>query len=158
MTPDTPLSPHFQLSEFLVSQAAARAGLSNEPTPRALANLKRLALLLEQVRTLLGDAPILVSSGYRSPAVNNLVGGSLTSAHMHGLAADFICPRHGSPRQVAQAIADSPLQFDQLIFEGSWVHLAAPERHTADEPARRTVLTAVFASCQPTRYAKGILA
>lgn len=152
MTPDIPLSPHFQLSEFTSSQAAARAGLRNEPLPAQLDNLKRLALLLEQVRTLLGGAPLFISSGFRSPAVNNLAGGSLRSAHMQGLAADFICPGYGTPRQVAQAIADSPLPFDQLIFEGSWVHLAAPAA-----PARRHVLTAVFLSCQPTRYLQGIV-
>lgn len=138
------LNPNFSLAELTVSQAAARAGLRNVPVGTALANLHRLALFLEQVRSLLFNAPILVSSGFRSPAVNNLVGGSLSSAHMQGLAADFIAPKYGRPKVIAEALRDSALPFDQLIFEGTWVHVAIAATGAAP---RRDVLTAQRATC-----------
>lgn len=81
------LSPHFTLAELTVSQAAVRHRLANRPVGTVVDSLQRLALFLEQVRAMLFNAPILVSSAYRSPAVNNLVGGSIRSAHMQGLAA-----------------------------------------------------------------------
>jgi len=152
MQPDQKLSLNFRLSEFTVSQEGARAGLRNEPLSSHVANLTRVANLLEQVRTLLGNHRIIISSGYRSPAINNLVGGSATSAHMQGLAADFICPDYGTPRQICQAIADSPIPFDQLIQEGTWVHLGL----SVGEP-RRDVCTAIFVAGSKTKYPKGIL-
>lgn len=148
------LSPNFSLAELTVSQAATRAGLRNVPVGTALDNLTRLARTLEQVRALLFGAPILVSSGYRSPAVNNLVGGSHKSAHMQGLAADFVAPRYGPPRDVAEAIRDSSIQFDQLIYEGTWVHLAIAAPGVIP---RREVLTAVFRGGMPTQYLPGLV-
>lgn len=158
MQPDARLSPHFQLSEFTLSQAGARLGLANEPTAQALQNLTLLAnLLLEPIRSLLGHDPLLISSGYRSPAVNRAVGGAPTSAHLQGLAADFTCPGYGTPRQVCQAIVDARLRFDQLIFEGSWVHIALPPDAAHLGEYRRDVLTAVFVPGQKPRYLKGIV-
>ena len=149
------LSPHFSLAELTVSNSGARAGLRNIPVGDALTNLERLARTLEQVRALLYGAPILVSSGYRSPAINGLIGGSLSSAHMRGLAADFIAPKYGRPKAIAEAIRDSAIQFDQLIFEGTWVHLGLAEKTAAP---RRQVLTAVFGGAgQKTRYLAGIV-
>jgi zinc D-Ala-D-Ala carboxypeptidase len=105
------------------SQIAARFGIDNYPPPDVYANLQRLAETLERVRAIL-KFPILVSSGYRSPKVNFAVGGSDSSAHMKGLAADFICPGFGTPFQVCEAILDSDIEFDQLIHEyGRWIHL-----------------------------------
>lgn len=147
-------SPNFTLAELIVSQAGDRAGLRNVPVGTALDNLARLSMFLEGVRSLLFNAPILVSSGYRSPAVNNLVGGSYKSAHMQGLAADFIAPKYGRPKAICEAIRDSSLQFDQLIFEGTWVHVAIPAKGAIP---RREVLTAVFRPGQATHYMKGIV-
>lgn len=163
--PDLILSPHFRLSELTLSQAAVRHSVGNTPNPEQLANLRRTAAMLEQVRTLLGNKPIVISSGFRSAAVNSLVGGSLKSAHLSGLAADFTCPGFGTPLQVCRAIVASGLAFDQCIYEGTWVHLAAPphcdEQAYADiDPAscRRSVLTARFAPNAPTRYVQGVVA
>ncbi|MCG9916031.1 MAG: D-Ala-D-Ala carboxypeptidase family metallohydrolase [Phenylobacterium sp.] len=115
------LSPHFSLEEMTATQ---QRGLDNRPPASVLKRLKATVLVLEDVRTLLGNAPMVITSGYRSPAVNRAVGGSPTSAHMRGEAADFICPRFGSPLAVCRAIAASDLRFDQLIEEaGAWVHL-----------------------------------
>lgn len=137
---DQQLSPHFSLAELTASQTAARLGIDNTPTPDVLAELGRLAAVLEQVRAGLG-APLLISSGYRSPALNAAVPGSAkNSAHLYGRAADFTCPAVGSPRIVCMKINGMPgLDFDQLIFEfGAWVHfaIAAP-----GETPRRQVLT-----------------
>ena len=79
---------------------------------------------MEHVRTLLGDRPISVLSGYRSPEVNKAVGGSPTSAHRTGHAVDFICPSFGTPAQVAAFLAKNLKDFDQIIEEfDQWVHI-----------------------------------
>lgn len=118
------LSPHFHLSELTVSQTAARRGIPNSPDAAMIAQLKRTAARMEQVRAILGSNPILISSGYRSPAVNKAVRGSRTSAHMTGHAVDFTCPGFGSPYQVALKLSQELPDFDQLIQEfGQWVHV-----------------------------------
>lgn len=108
------------------SQTAARLGINNTPTdPVILANLKKTAEMLEQVRTLLGNRPIIISSGYRCLALNTAIGSQPTSAHVQGQAADFTCPGFGSPYDVCQAIMASNIKFDQLIYEfASWTHIA----------------------------------
>lgn len=108
-------------------------GNANSPEPHHLENLKRLAQVMEQVRTLLGNNPILITSGYRNPVVNRAVGGVPTSDHANGLAVDFHCRGYGSDFEVANAIANSTLAFDQLIYEvgrggGTWVHLGVGQR------------------------------
>lgn len=125
------LSAHFTLAELTRSDTAQARGIDNAPSPTHLANLMRLAATLEEVRAALGGMPILISSGYRSPALNRAVGGSSTSDHANGLAADFTCPRFGSVMQVCQVISISDLQFDQLIYEQGateWVHLGIGTR------------------------------
>ena len=133
------LSPHFSLAELVASQMATRKGIDNTPAPAIVANLTRLASLLEQVRALVG-APISISSGYRSPALNRAVGGAASSAHVLGLAAD-ISTNKLAPKALALLIRQSGIVFDQLIYEGTWVHIAL----SAGAP-RRQVLTAKFAS------------
>lgn len=160
MQPDQELSPHFRLSELTLSQAATRLALNNEPLDHEIENLRRLAQLLEEVRSALGERPVLVSSGYRAPAVNKAVGGAPHSAHEVGRAADFTVPAFGPPHEVCVRIAYGlpdlkRLAFDQLIFERNWVHVAVPELGT---PPRREVLTAFFNPGRPTRYARGLLA
>lgn len=122
------LSPHFTLAELTASQTAARKGLDNTPPPAVLANLKLTALGLEGVRMLLG-APISISSGYRSPAVNKAVGGAANSQHLTGQAVDFICPGFGKPEAVVRTIIASGMKFDQIIHEfDSWVHLSFSDK------------------------------
>lgn len=123
------LSPNFTLAEFTASDTASRLGIDNTPGAVTVGRLKTVAAALERVRTLLGH-PIIITSGYRSPALNAKVPGSSdTSAHTQGWAADFRCPGFGPPLKVCQAIADSGLQFDQVISEyGSWCHLSVDPR------------------------------
>ena len=132
------LSPHFSLAELVSSQVATRKGIDNAPAPAIVANLTRLAALLEQVRALVG-APIAISSGYRSPALNKAVSGAANSAHVLGLAADISTAKL-APKALALLIRQSDIAFDQLIYEGTWVHIAL----SASAP-RRQVLTAKFA-------------
>ena len=132
------LSPHFSLAELVASQVATRKGIDNTPAAAVVANLARLAALLEQVRALVG-APIAISSGYRSPALNKAVGGAGNSAHVLGLAADISTSKL-APKALALLIRQSDIAFDQLIYEGTWVHIGL----SAGTP-RRQVLTAKFA-------------
>lgn len=138
------LSDHFTLAELTVTQ---QRGLDNTPSPAAIDNLRKLAAMMETVRCALGDKPIIVTSGYRSPAVNKAVGGSVYSEHMIGSAVDFICPGYGSPLDVCRAIAASGISFNQLIHEfGAWTHVSrsdAPRRQilTIDAAGARDGLT-----------------
>lgn len=118
------LSKYFTLAELLVSQTASRLGISNTPDALVLKTLTSTAKQLDEVRILLGK-PILVSSGYRGPAVNRAVGGSSKSQHVKGEAVDFICPQFGIPKQIVEKILSSNIQYDQLIQEfDSWVHIS----------------------------------
>jgi hypothetical protein len=118
------LSPNFSLGELTYSETAEKNGIDNTPPPEIVENLKRLAAGLETVRGLLG-APLEISSGYRCAALNEAVGGSSASQHVLGLAVDFSCPGFGPPLEVARAIRESGMQFDQCILEyGRWVHLS----------------------------------
>jgi len=132
------LSPNFTLAEFLVSETAVRQGIDNTPDTTIILNLRRLAERLEQVRAIF-NAPIIITSGYRSPALNCAVGGVPDSAHMFGRAADFIIPTVGSPLHIAMRITKYPdIRFDQLINEyGSWVHFGIAEEGT--EPRMQTL-------------------
>jgi hypothetical protein len=135
----TAITPHFTLAEFTDSQTAARKGISNVPPPHSheRKGIQRAAEVMERVRTILGDHPILISSGYRSPPVNAAVGGSKASAHMSGLAVDFSCPGFGTPLQICKKLKPhmAELEIDQLIHEyDTWVHLglsATSARHMA---------------------------
>lgn len=131
----TNLSEHFSLDEFTNSQTAARQGIDNTPDNRTLEALKLTASGLEQVRSELGNRPILISSGYRSPALNAAVGGAQGSQHLLGQAVDFTCPSYGTPAEIVRKLVASNIQFDQVIVEFSkWVHISFSSRN------RRTAL------------------
>ena len=107
----------------------------NTPPPEVVATLRATAQGMEDVRRLLGDRVISVTSGYRCRALNRAVGGSRTSAHLSGHAVDFNCYGFGDPLAVCRAIAQSDVALDQLIQEGSWCHISFDPR------LRRQVLT-----------------
>lgn len=120
------LTRNFTLQELSYSQTAARSGLKNDPPEELMPSLYRTAEGLERIR-LLTQKPIIITSGYRSPAVNNAVGGSQTSQHCKGEAADIICPGYGSPYSLSILIAENmkDLLVDQVIYEfGNWVHVS----------------------------------
>ncbi len=142
------LSDHFSLAELTVSATAARRGISNVPPPLVIDTLILTADRMEKVRALLDDKPIIVLSGYRSPAVNAAVDGSKSSAHMTGHAVDFICPRFGTPAQVAAHLAKHLTGFDQLIEEfGEWVHVGfGPGKRGQKLTARKVNGRTVYSS------------
>jgi len=121
------LSEHFTLQELTKSEWAARNEVENKPPMDVIDNLKILAEKLEEVRKVLGQQ-ININSAYRSPKVNKAIGGSPTSDHVYGKAADIISP-FGTPEQVCTAIMEAGIKFDQLILEyptpdgGGWTHI-----------------------------------
>ena len=99
------LTPHFSLSEFVVSRTARNHGINNTPPPEAVENLRALCVhTLEPLRMALG-LPIIITSGYRTKQLNHLrTYHSVKSQHMEGQAADFYvaqAPVSGSRAQRA---------------------------------------------------------
>ena len=121
------LSKNFALSEMVKSATAERLNVDNSPSDIHLVNLTHLAIhILQPVRDQFGV--ITINSGYRSPSLNAKVGGSKTSQHCNGQAADFESFSTPNP-DLAKWIANN-LVFDQLILEfydgvnpnSGWVH------------------------------------
>lgn len=120
-------SEHFTLDELTVSMTAARHGIDNKPDGSILENLHRLAARLEDIRTMLGR-PVIIMSGYRTPALNAMVGGQPNSQHCFGCAAD-IRVAGVTPDSMMKALVNSGLPYDQLIREfDSWVHYSIPNQ------------------------------
>lgn len=133
------LTAHFSLEELVKSFVGERLGIDNTPSEVAVGHLMALAEGLEKIRTLptIHNNPLQINSGYRCPALNKAVKGSKTSAHMEGWAADFTCVI-ATPKEIVRAIAESDLEYDQVIEEGTWVHISFDPR------MRKQVLTALF--------------
>ena len=142
------LSNYVSLSEVTRSDTAKRKGISNEPNPEHLENLKTICTeVFDKVREHFG-VPIYISSGYRSAALNKAIGGSSTSDHNLGRALDLDQDGHDNGvtnMEVFKFIKDN-LEFDQLIAEGSngagdmnWVHVGY--RKAAN---RKQILIAIF--------------
>jgi zinc D-Ala-D-Ala carboxypeptidase len=126
----TKLTQNFSLAEMTKSQTALRHGLDNTPSPAALASLTDLAnMVLQPTRNYYGLA-VTVNSGYRSPDLNARVGGSRTSDHTKGMAADIEIPSV-SNYDLAKWISEN-LKYTQLILEfytpgvpsSGWVHVS----------------------------------
>lgn len=135
---------HFSIKELTYSRKAIDRGISNIPATKELANLMYVITQLERVRSILGDNPLLISSGYRCKALNAAVGGVSTSAHVQGLAVDFTCRDYGNTTQVVDAIYKSGIEYDQLILEypnksTTWVHLGFAAK--GDTPRKQTLVT-----------------
>jgi len=117
------LTPHFTLEELIATQ---HREFDNTPNSSEINNLKRLAEMLEKVKTLLDGKPIMVNSAFRSKAVNDAVGSKDTSQHRVGCAADIRVPGL-TPDQVVKAIIGSTIAYDQIIREfDSWTHISVP--------------------------------
>jgi uncharacterized protein YcbK (DUF882 family) len=137
------LSEHFTLEELTFSQTAVRNGINNNPSQAVRNNLKTLADNLEKIRTFLGY-PLRISSAFRCMELNRKIGGSVNSAHMDGLAADFTCEKFGKPIDVVKALHKSGIKVDQVIEEGTWVHVSF------DPKMRQQFLTATFINGKPS--------
>lgn len=137
------LSEHFTLEELTFSQTAVRNGINNNPSQAVRNNLRVLADNLEKIRTFLGH-PLRISSAFRCMELNRKIGGSVNSAHMDGLAADFTCEKFGKPIDVVKALHKSGIKVDQVIEEGTWIHVSF------DPKMRQQFLTATFINGKPS--------
>ncbi len=152
--PSSPSAPagafsrYFTLEELTASDTAVRLHIDNTPPADVVNALRDTAAKMDQVRDLL-KGPIQVLSGYRSPKLNTAIGGSPHSAHMNGRAVDFVCRGFGTPLQICQKIVSAGVKFDQLIQEGTWVHISF------DPQMRNQVLTASFGNGKTT-YRSGL--
>lgn len=130
------LTPHFSLEEFTASSKALEIHDANAPNEYELGQLYGLAVFMEQVRHVLGDESIAVTSAFRNARVNAAVGGVSDSDHRLARACDF---RHSrlTARECCIRIRASQLMWDQLILETSRsvVHIGIGAR------MRRQVLT-----------------
>ena len=149
--------PHFSLEELTRSQAATRNDIDNSPDETQLSHIVRMAWFLESLRMRLRmhnkRSVIIVSSGFRCEELNLIIGGSKTSAHMYGLAADITCPDLTS-LELAEFIRDNMADdgYDQVIQEfGWWVHVGL-----SDKLPRYEELTALKEKGK-TVYKKGLI-
>lgn len=117
------LSEHFTLAEFTTSDYAVRNGIDNTPSELVIANLKQLCeYTLEPLREIV-KKPIIITSGYRCSELNTAIGGSDTSQHVRGKAADIIVPNM-TVDEVFE-IGAKYVTHDQIIHEFSrWVHIS----------------------------------
>lgn len=150
------LTANFTLNELTQSETALRKGLDNAPTQDIISALQLLAVnVLQPVRDHYGRG-VKVNSGYRSPEVNASVGGSKTSDHCKGQAADIEIPGVAN-KELALYIRDN-LEYTQLILEAytegvpdsGWVHVSY-------DPAnlKKQVMTAKFVNGKAI-YSNGI--
>ena len=152
------LSKNFTLEEYTKSQTALRQGIDNTPEGEHLEAAKALfENVVQPIRDTFG--PTVINSGYRSPLLNEAVGGSSRSQHCKGEAADIECP--GIPNaEVAEWIV-AHLDFDQVILEfytpgipdSGWVHVS----YKTDDTNRESILTAMKIDGK-TVYREGIVA
>ena len=141
------LSTHFTLEELTRSDAAARNGWDNTPNEQETENLRRLAVLLESVKSAVGMKLVMINSGFRSKKVNDSVGSKDTSQHRIGCAADLRVPGM-TPRQVVEACIANGVPFDQIILEfDSWTHISVP--NTPDTKPRGQKLIIDKAGTRP---------
>ena len=133
---DIQFTPHFKLSEFVSSATAEKQGIENNPSPEAVENLRLLSIhTLEPLREALG-LPIVITSGYRCNALNDLIAHhSQRSQHMEGRAADLLVQgskfqvQGASPRELLikafKTIITSPeIDYDQLIIYPTFIHVS----------------------------------
>lgn len=129
------LTEHFSLEELTHTD---HREFDNTPNDAELANLRRLAEFLEEVKYLLYDKPIMINSAFRCKQVNDAVGSKDSSQHRVGCAADIRVPGM-TPDQVVKAVINSSLPFDQVIREfDRWTHISIP--NDPDGKPRRQAL------------------
>ena len=133
------LTPHFSLREL----TKTKTGIENVPNEAQVENLKRLCRWLERLRRRWNERyadignggmeePLIINSGYRSPAVNKAVGGAPTSNHLTGCAVDIRCTGQEQALRYASILLDisdlNKEDYDELLIEQKrnviWIHFA----------------------------------
>ena len=129
------ITDHFTWEEMTFSQSAVRSGIDNDPGNDEKANIEwSCKKILEPIRYHKG--PVIITSGYRSPDVNKLVGGSSSSQHCKGQAADIVVPQD-TIEDLFQWIISTELPYDQVIQEfGRWVHISYSREQTRKQALR----------------------
>jgi zinc D-Ala-D-Ala carboxypeptidase len=152
------LTENFTLEEMIKSETALRNDMDNTPGEQEIGSLKLLCeKVLQPIRDHYGKG-VKVNSGFRHPDVNAKVGGSKTSDHCRGQAADVEIPGVANA-ELAQWIADN-LEFRQLILEfytpgvpdSGWVHVS----YVADDN-KKQIMTATKQNGK-TVYLPGLVA
>jgi len=131
------LSAHFTLDEFTASDTAQRLGIDNKLPDGLVDEARKTAEMLEGIRYFLGmdsakTIPLIVTSGYRCPTLNTMIGSGPGSDHPKMMAIDFKAPAFGTPLEVCRALAPAVdvLKIGQLIYEfgspngGGWIHVS----------------------------------
>lgn len=138
------MTPHFSLAELTHTD---HREFDNVPNADETANLQRLAELLEKVKALLGDKPVMINSAFRCKQVNDAVGSKDSSQHRLGCAADIRIPGM-MPDEVVRSIIASGLPYDQIIREfDRWTHISVP--NTVGASPRRQALIIDKAGTRP---------
>lgn len=120
------LTENFSWAEVELSQTAVRLGFENKVPEKLVPAILNTAKQMERVRALI-QAPILITSWYRGPALQSLPQfANSKSQHAKGEAVDFHAPAYGSPAAICKKLIKYPelVKFDQLILEHNWVHIS----------------------------------
>lgn len=118
---------NFSIAELLASESAEIYKIKNTPTLSSIENMVKLIFfVLQPLRDRLGK-PVIITSGFRCPELNEKVGGKNTSQHLKGQAVD-IKVNGCSASTLFEYIKNSNIPYDQLIEEysngNSWVHIS----------------------------------
>lgn len=131
------ISEHITLHEATFSQTAARHKWENQPTDEVLRAMQAVAInCFEPVMEWYGK-PLRVSSFYRSPKLNVMIGGSINSQHVKGEAIDFSAPTKEENERIFEWMKTN-IVFDQLIneYDFRWIHVS----FTTTRPNRKQIL------------------
>lgn len=122
---------YFTIKELCKSSTATQKGIDNTPNSEIVSNLEQLVdKVLDPLREEFGE-PIIVNSGYRSPALNKAVKGAANSQHVSGQAADITAGSKFGNKRLFILAQKLDLPFDQLIDERnySWIHISHSPRN-----------------------------
>ena len=130
------LSSHFTLDELTHTD---HRQFDNTPNATEMANLVRLAAFLEEVKSVLGNKPVMINSAFRCKEVNDAVGSKDSSQHRIGCAADIRVPSM-TPDEVVKAVIASGIGYDQIIREfDRWTHISIPSV-ARDNPRKQALI------------------
>jgi zinc D-Ala-D-Ala carboxypeptidase len=138
------LSPHFTFDELTRTGQTALQDSNRKEASQYLQALTDLcSQLLEPVRARFG--PVSIHSAFRGPSVNAAIGGSKTSQHMKGEAADFHCPGATLDQVMRWIVHDSGLKYGQVILEGpngrpTWIHISLGEPYRVGSSCRQALV------------------
>ena len=122
---------YFTIKELCKSSTATQKGIDNTPNSEIVSNLEQLVdKILDPLREKFGE-PIIINSGYRSPALNKAVKGAVNSQHVYGQAADITSGSKSGNKKLFILAQSLNLPFDQLIDEKnySWIHISYSPRN-----------------------------